>query len=140
MSSGSWRKHKDGDPGADPAQTALQSRLQKVAQKKLNQMTAQKRETGKYGPIDCPDPVVFCEKHLGIKPWSKQVEIMRAVAEHPRVAVRSGHKCGKTTSAAAIALWWLSTRSRATVVLTSSGGRQVSEILWPEVRRLYKNA
>lgn len=44
------------------------------------------------------DPVFFAEHWLGIKPWSKQAEVLKAVEKHPRVAVRSGHKVGKLLS------------------------------------------
>ena len=77
---------------------------------------------------------------LGIEPWDRQVEILDAVARHPRVAVRSGHKIGKSTSAAIIALWWWSTRPRAWVVMTSATARQVRDILWKELSRLHRGA
>jgi phage terminase large subunit len=86
------------------------------------------------------DPVLFADEVLGVKTWGRQAEFMRAVAEHPRVAVRSGHKIGKSTGAAATALWWVLTRPRATVVLTSSSYRQVKGILWKELRRLHREA
>lgn len=90
--------------------------------------------------VVCPDPVEFAQKHLGITPWSRQAEILQAVREHPKVAVRSGHKIGKSTSCAILALWWWATRPRALVVMTSSTDGQVKDILWPEVRRLYRHA
>ena len=65
---------------------------------------------------------------------------MRRVADHPRVAVRSGHKVGKSTSAAVLALWWALTRERGRVVLTAPADHQVKNILWPELRRLYRGA
>ncbi len=86
------------------------------------------------------DPVCFAEEALGVKTWPRQAEFMRAVARHPRVAVRSGHKVGKSTGAATLALWWAVTRTRATVVLTSSSYRQVKGILWKELRRLHREA
>lgn len=66
--------------------------------------------------------------------------MLGAVAQCPRVAVRSGHKVGKSLAVAALALWWVSTRARARVVLTSPTGRQVEEILWREVRVLHARA
>ena len=62
---------------------------------------------------------------------------MQAVAEHPRVAVRAGHKVSKSHSAACIAHWWIATRPKAMVVMTSSSARQVEEILWKEFRAVY---
>ncbi len=86
------------------------------------------------------DPVAFAEEVLGVKLWRKQKQILRAIAGHNRVAVRSGHKCGKTTTAAIAALWWICTRRRARVILTAPSYTQVDELLWGEVKRLYRSA
>lgn len=86
-------------------------------------------------------PVEFAREVLGLRLWSRQEEILRASFDHPRVAVRSGHKIGKSTSAAALALWFASdcvARPGARVVMTSSSSRQVRTILWRELRRLYR--
>lgn len=88
-------------------------------------------------------PVEFAREVLGLRLWSRQEEILRAAFEHPRVAVRSGHKIGKSTSAAVLALWFASDpeqRPGARVVMTSSSARQVRTILWRELRRLYRPA
>lgn len=88
-------------------------------------------------------PVEFAREVLGLRLWSRQEEILRAAFEHPRVAVRSGHKIGKSTSAVALALWFASDseqRPGARVVMTSSSARQVRTILWRELRRLYRPA
>ena len=45
-----------------------------------------------------------------------QEEILRAVAKHDRVAVRSSHGIGETTTAAWLAKWWVATRYPALVV------------------------
>jgi hypothetical protein len=81
-------------------------------------------------------PTLFAREVLGIEPWTRQAEILQAVDAHPAVAVRSGHKVGKSTSAAIIAWWWMATRERPFVILTSAGQTQVKEILWAELRRL----
>lgn len=77
---------------------------------------------------------------LGITPWSRQEEILRAVATYDKTAVRSGHKIGKSTSCAILALWWFATRERAFVILTSSVAGQVQDVLWSELQRLYRAA
>jgi hypothetical protein len=59
---------------------------------------------------------------------------------HEHTALRSGHKVGKSTLDAALALWWVCTRPDARVVFTSSAGHQVENILWPELRKLYQKA
>jgi phage terminase large subunit len=77
---------------------------------------------------------------LGIEPWDRQAEVLEAIRNHPRVAVRSGHKVGKSTSAAITALWWFTTRKRARVIMTSASYRQVKSILWKELKRLYRES
>ena len=86
------------------------------------------------------DPVAFFNGALGLSVWRGQADILRAAATSSRVAVRSGHKIGKSTAAAGIALWWATTRPLARVILTSSSDRQVKAILWRELRRLVMNA
>ncbi len=86
------------------------------------------------------DPVFFAEKVLGLRCWSRQAELLRAVAAHPRVAVRSGHKVSKSTSLGALALWWVMTRPRAIVVMSATAGHQITDTLWPELVRLYESA
>lgn len=83
------------------------------------------------------DPVLFAREALGIRRlWKRQVEILTKVAGGKRVAVRSGHKIGKSTTAVILALWFFTTRKRARVVMTSASYRQVRDILWKELRRI----
>lgn len=83
------------------------------------------------------DPVGFARDILGVTPWSRQEELLRAVGVHARVLVRSGHKCGKSLSCVILALWWVCTRRRGRVILTAPTFRQVKDILWRELRLWY---
>jgi hypothetical protein len=83
------------------------------------------------------DPVRHSREILGVEPWSEQVRILEAVRDHPRVAVKSGHKIGKSSSAAQIALWFYDSFEAARVVMTSTTARQVDEILWRELRMMH---
>jgi phage terminase large subunit len=83
------------------------------------------------------DPVAFCREVLAEQPWSKQVEIMNAIRDHKRVAVKSGHKIGKSRVAAAVALWFYCSFPAARVVMSSTTSRQVDQILWRELRMMY---
>lgn len=87
-------------------------------------------------PLYRERPVEFCREILGVEPWAKQIEILEAVRDHPRVAVRSGHKIGKSNIAAAIALWFYCSFPDARVVMTSTTSRQVDQILWRELRMM----
>lgn len=80
------------------------------------------------------DPALFAREALAFEPWAKQREIMRAVVTHPRVAVKSGHKVGKSRLAAGIALWFACLMPEARVIMTSSSARQIRSILWREIK------
>lgn len=86
------------------------------------------------------DPVNFARGVLNLTPWSKQAAILRTIAAHDRVAVRSGHKVGKSTLAAIAALWFIHAYPGGRVVMTAPTARQVRIVLWREVRRLYRQA
>jgi phage terminase large subunit len=83
------------------------------------------------------DPEGFCTEVLGVEPWWRQVEVLDAVKSHKRVAVRSGHKIGKSRAAAMLALWFYCSYEDARVVMTSTTDRQVNAILWREVRKVH---
>jgi hypothetical protein len=74
---------------------------------------------------------------LGASPWSKQVEILEAVRDHTRVAVRSCNGSGKTYIAAHVVLWWLMCHPDAIVITTAPTAHQVRNILWREIRRAH---
>lgn len=89
---------------------------------------------------DAEDPVAFSRRRLGFNPWPRQAEVMRALTRRRRVAVRSGHKVGKSSLASAVALWWWSTKPGARVVLTAPTGRSVREIVWRELTAMYNRS
>ncbi|MYB84988.1 MAG: hypothetical protein F4X54_09685, partial [Chloroflexi bacterium] len=81
------------------------------------------------------DPAGFVENVLGAagKPYSKQREMLEAVAGSRRVSVVGANGCGKGWALARLILWWVETRARAKVVVLSSTQRQVREVLWQEL-------
>ncbi len=86
------------------------------------------------------NPVGFATDILGQHVWEAQVEILEAVRDHDRVSVRSGHKIGKSNTAAILAFWFFSSFTDARVVLTSVTARQVDAVLWREVRKMRARA
>lgn len=82
------------------------------------------------------DPVWLVENVFKPKQvWEYQKEVLRDLATWDRVAWRSGHGCGKTTTAAWAAIWFLFTFPNSKVITTASAWRQVEKQLWPEIRR-----
>lgn len=82
------------------------------------------------------DPVRFFREILGVEPWTKQIEIILAIRDHFRVAVKSGHKVSKSHTAAGIALWFYCSYPDARAIMTSTTSRQVDTILWRELRMM----
>ena len=77
-------------------------------------------------------PHRFATSILGVTLWKKQVEILEAMTKHRRIAVRSGHSVGKTTTAAIAALWWLYAK-KGIVVTTAPTKSHVEDVLWREI-------
>lgn len=92
------------------------------------------------------DPVAFCEEVLGFTPWTcpdienDQAALIRKLAMAHRATVRSGHKIGKSRSAAALALWEYTLFPGSRIVLTAPGNRQVKEVLWREITTMFREA
>lgn len=93
------------------------------------------------------DPARFCVEALGFEPWhcddlgcDTQREILRSCARNDSVAVRSGHKDGKSRLVAALALWEFVCWPGSRTIITAPTHRQINEIVWREIRELYLNA
>ena len=87
------------------------------------------------------DPLFFSKYVLGgDQPWGRQSEILRAVRDARRVAVRSGHGVGKTWTAARAAVWYLYSHPHSIVLTTAPTHRQVRSILWAEIRKQVRAA
>lgn len=86
------------------------------------------------------DPTVWISERLGEHVWSKQAEIMRALRDHRRVAVRSCHGVGKSHIASRAVAWWLDVHppGEAFVVTTAPTYAQVRAILWRYIRQAHR--
>ena len=92
------------------------------------------------GDLSGPSPVEFAGRVLGVELWAKQQEVLSALPEHHRVAVKSGNGLGKGFSAAVAVLWYLYTHNPAIVLSTAPTFRQVRYILWRQIHSLYRRA
>lgn len=86
------------------------------------------------------DPLDFWEIVLGVEPWNRQREVILAVRDHARVAVKSGRRVSKSHTVAGIALGFYSAFDDARVVMTSTTARQVDAILWRELEMMRARA
>ena len=88
-----------------------------------------------------PSPVAFAREVLGVELWAKQVEVLNALTEHRRVAVKAGNGLGKGFCAAVAVLWFMHAHQDAAIALsTAPTFRQVRHILWRQLHRLYRPA
>ncbi|MBO8180277.1 MAG: PhoH family protein [Archaeoglobus sp.] len=79
------------------------------------------------------DPILFIADFFGEKPDPLQADVLRAIAKHKKVAVRSGHGVGKTWLAARAAIWFFVTHPYSKVITTAPTWQQVRKILWSEI-------
>lgn len=86
------------------------------------------------------DPVLFARQVLSFEPWERQADILRALAAHRRVTVRSCHNSGKTACAAVATQWFVRCFSPALVLTTAPTARQVEKQLWGEIGSLQRRA
>ena len=87
------------------------------------------------------DPVAFAHEVLGIKDLSPdQVALLESIRDNRNTTCRSGHKCGKSTALAIAALWFFATFDVARVVMTAVKAAQVEQVLWREVRLLWRQS
>lgn len=84
------------------------------------------------------DPALWCETVLGVRLWEKQREVLRALAGTcSTVAVKSCNGAGKTFLSACAVLWWAYTRPDSYVITTAPSARQVTRLLWRELRGIH---
>ena len=82
----------------------------------------------------------FASETLGVTLWRKQQEVLEAVRDERRVAVKSGNGLGKDFTAAVAVLWYLQRHDPAIVLSTAPTFRQVRHVLWRQIHALYRRA
>lgn len=86
------------------------------------------------------DPCWWIEKALGQKIHPHQRPIIESVRKNLNTAVASCHAIGKTRTTAMIVLWWLCNHPNAIIITTAPTWRQVSQLLWAEIRDVIRAA
>jgi len=77
---------------------------------------------------------------LHVEPWEKQRQILEAIRDHRRVAVRSCHHSGKTFIAAAVVHWFCRNFQPSLVITTAPTDRQVRKQLWHEIGQHHRRS
>lgn len=88
------------------------------------------------------DPALWAEDHLGVRMWSKQREIAKALVENKNVVVKAGHEVGKSWLAGLLICWWVDVHwdlpGGCFVVSTAPSTKQINAVVWREVRKFYQ--
>src|SRR5262245_58536004 len=81
------------------------------------------------------DPVAYAREVLGVRLWTKQIEILQALTRPPhKVLVLSGHNVGKTYVAAVAVNWWFDSRNPGVAITTAPTNQDGRVRLWKEIR------
>ena len=86
------------------------------------------------------NPQILSEQFFSSRLWSKQLEVLNAVKQYPRVAIKSGNTVGKSRISAEIALWFLLAHYPSKVIITAPTWLQVEQILFKEIAHLYNHS
>jgi len=83
------------------------------------------------------DPVSWATDRARVEVWSKQKEILRAVRDHPKVAIHSCHSSGKSFTMGLLCCWWIDAHAagEARVISTAPTSKQVDAVLWNEINQ-----
>lgn len=86
-------------------------------------------------PVYQRDPVTFSREALQFEPDKWQGEVLRDLAQNPKIAVKSGQGVGKTSVEAVALLWFLSCFPFPRVVATAPTKQQLHDVLWSEASK-----
>lgn len=80
------------------------------------------------------DAASYVTDILGIDLTPDQSRVAQAITDHQRVMVRASHSVGKTHVAGGLVNWWYDTFDPGIGITTAPTDRQVTDLLWKEVR------
>lgn len=95
----------------------------------MNQQVLKKLKEWKQSPL------LFVTECIQAQPSDQQAEALVSFGRNKRTTIRSGHGCGKSTTASWLIMWFLCTRAYAKVACTAPTARQLSDILWSELSK-----
>ncbi len=80
-------------------------------------------------------PLAFVKEVFKATPEPWQVEVLKAIPKHPKIAIKSGHGVGKTTLEAWVIIWYVTLHAPCKVPCTAPTAHQLKDILWSEIRK-----
>lgn len=115
-----------------PRGASMAADLARSAERVLEQHAAKAWPSPRWAA----DPVGFFRTYLAFEPWDRQIEIAEIVCDHPRTAIASGHRIGKTDLIAAIAIWFYCCFRDARAILLGPTTEQIDGAAYRAVKRL----
>lgn len=112
----------------------------KLDPKHLNPHTMTKEDLIAFRERYGEDPVRFVHEVLGLETDDNQKRVLNLIRDRDYVAVGSGRGIGKTYTDAMVALWVLSTRPGAKVMMLANTDAQSRSILWPPLITIMRGA
>lgn len=79
------------------------------------------------------NPIRFVTEVLGVTPEPWQADVLAAIPDNRRMAIRSGHGVGKSALLSWLILWFHSVHFPAKTGATAPTEHQLMETLWPEL-------
>lgn len=86
-----------------------------------------------------PTDIVEYAKFRGFELTPDQIEALQAVLSNKPTIVSAAHSVGKSLLAAVLACWFFETHPNAIGLITAPVNRQISEIIFKEMRRILPN-
>lgn len=86
-------------------------------------------------PMYREDIVLYAKEVLLFSPDPWQVEVLKDIAKHNKVTVKSGQGVGKTGIEAVVLLWFLTCFPFPRIVATAPTKQQLHDVLWSEVAK-----
>lgn len=80
------------------------------------------------------DPAGYAADVLKVQWTPQQVAIAQSLVDHKRTMVRASHSVGKTHASGGVVNWWYDAFDPGICLTTAPTDRQVSDLLWKEVR------
>ena len=84
------------------------------------------------------DPDMFVKDVFGVTPESWQSEALKALRDHDKIAVKSGHGVGKTACESWIIFWFVLLHNDVKIPCTAPTSSQLKEILWSELKKWHR--
>ncbi len=89
--------------------------------------------------IAVPTDIVEYARYRGIQLSPDQIKVLRSVLSNRPTIVESAHSVGKSLLAALLACWFYETHPNSIGLITAPVNRQISEIIFKEMRRIMPN-